>query len=413
MDSDVMALHTLLDKDRVVKVYSVEEKLSEVYVGTQESQVGRPIKSKRFEVNISDSRISIPRYSGHFPKVMGSPNNGMPMLQPKCIGAPNRDVPQTNTMGTAQKGKAKPITVRNKGKGQTNVQDPMVEVQVDEEDDNDDYDVDSDSSDEDEVFHDSDYGLTDDDEMFDKNIDRDVEFVGLQSIVMLDDHYAAIVEEMPDLEGGLDDSSDELISFSGSSDEEGGFRKKGRKYIVFNEKTDMANPRFKVGMEFKTHEKYGERIKGNPTWPVKSLAQTIEKEQMVKVSIQKVYRARRMALEELQGSAEEQFKQLWGYVEEVNNVSPMAPAQASAETTSNVTAIANVAANDGGGTGQRDAAKVGARSGKKIAANVGVGTEQRNIATRRPKLNVKKAVRIIPNVDQSEGGFQLKFSSGG
>lgn len=57
-------------------------------------------------------------------------------------------------------------------------------------------------------------------------------------------------------------------------------------------------------------KKYGERIKGNPTWPVKSMAQTIEKEQMVKVSIQKVYRARRMALEELQGSAEEQFKQL-------------------------------------------------------------------------------------------------------
>ncbi|KAI8551066.1 hypothetical protein RHMOL_Rhmol06G0156300 [Rhododendron molle] len=63
-------------------------------------------------------------------------------------------------------------------------------------------------------------------------------------------------------------------------------------------------------------KKYSERIKGNPTWLVKSLAQTIEKEQMVKVSIQKVHRARRMALEELQGSAEEQFKQLWGYVEE-------------------------------------------------------------------------------------------------
>lgn len=68
------------------------------------------------------------------------------------------------------------------------------------------------------------------------------------------------------------------------------------------------------------------------------------------------------------------------------------------------TAIANVAANDGGGTGQRDAPKVGARSGKRIATNVGVGTEQRNTATRRPKLNVKKAIRIIPNVDQSEGG---------
>ncbi|KAI8544880.1 hypothetical protein RHMOL_Rhmol07G0000200 [Rhododendron molle] len=88
----------------------------------------------------------------------------------------------------------------------------------------------------------------------------------------------------------------------------------------------------------------------------------------------------------------------------VNNVSPMALAQASAETTRNVTAIANVAANDGGGTEKRDVAKVGARSGKRMDANVGVGTEQRNTATRRPKLNVKKAVKIIPNVNQSKGG---------
>lgn len=77
----------------------------------------------------------------------------------------------------------------------------------------------------------------------------------------LDDHYAAIVEEMADLEGGLDDSSDKLISFSGFSDEEGGCRKKGRKYTVFNKKTDMANPRFMVGMEFKTHEVLRDAIK--------------------------------------------------------------------------------------------------------------------------------------------------------
>ncbi|XP_058189566.1 uncharacterized protein LOC131307172 [Rhododendron vialii] len=69
--------------------------------------------------------------------------------------------------------------------------------------------------------------------MFDKNIDRDVEFVRLQS----------------------------NVSFSGSSDEEGGCRKKGGKYTVFNEKTDMANPRFMVGMEFKTHKVLRDAIK--------------------------------------------------------------------------------------------------------------------------------------------------------
>ncbi|KAI8549150.1 hypothetical protein RHMOL_Rhmol06G0004200 [Rhododendron molle] len=355
----------------------------------------------------------------------------------------------------------------------------MVEVQVDEEDDGDDYDVDSDSSDEDEVFHDSEYGLTDDDEMFDKNIDRDVKFVGLQSIVRLDDHYAAIVEEMIVLEGGLDDSSDERISFSASSDEEGGYRKKGRKYIVFNEKTDMANPRFMADMEFETHEVLRDAIKEHSVkmgkmvkfkkcdrQKVKAVCQTgcpweiygsyIPNEALFRVKKYKsvhecwatwwdsldcccidadncIYPFAYVVVEK------EKFKTWNWFLEllikdlniqnfgshtimsdkqkgliQVNNVSPMAPAQASAEstmapaqasteTTRNVTAIANVAVNDGGETEQGDAAKVGARSRKKIIANVGVGTEQRN-TTRRPKLNVKKAVKIIPNVDQSEGG---------
>ncbi|KAI8530409.1 hypothetical protein RHMOL_Rhmol11G0056100 [Rhododendron molle] len=49
--------------------------------------------------------------------------------------------------------------------------------------------------------------------------------------------------------------------------------------------------------------KYKERIRRNPTWPVKSLADTIMGEHTVNVDIQKVYRARKMALEMIQGSA--------------------------------------------------------------------------------------------------------------
>lgn len=403
-NSDAMGLRTLVDKDRVVKVFSVEEKEDEVYgemyVGTQESQVGRPNKPKRTEVKVSDSRISLPRWTGPFPKTMGSLNKGMP--QPKSIGTSSRYMPQDKTMGTPKNAKAqsKPINV-----GKTKVQDvvilDMVDVQVDEEDDSDEYDLDSDTFDEDEVFYDSDYGLTDDDELFEQNVDRDVEFGGLnkKNTLSIDANYAAVIEEMADIEGGIDDSSDELNSGHSSSDEEGESRKQERKYTVFNEKTKMDNPVFEVGMEFKTHDlfanavkkysiihgkkikflkndrekvrakcqdgcdwliyasyvpsdavyrvkryyavhkcvrsfhvpwvstkwildRYCDRIRSNPTWPIKSLAETIEKERIVKVSIQKVYRDKQMASELIQGSAEEQFQQLRGYVEEARSSNP-------------------------------------------------------------------------------------------
>ncbi|KAG5533306.1 hypothetical protein RHGRI_027484 [Rhododendron griersonianum] len=135
-----MGLRTLVDKDRVVKIFSVEEKedevYGEVYVGTQESQVGRPNKPKGTEVKVSDSRISLPRWTGPFPKTMGSLNKGMP--QPKSIGTSSRYMPQDKTMGTPKnvKAQSKPINV-----GKTKVQDvviqDMVDVQVDEEDDSD------------------------------------------------------------------------------------------------------------------------------------------------------------------------------------------------------------------------------------------------------------------------------------
>ncbi|KAH7838938.1 hypothetical protein Vadar_032956 [Vaccinium darrowii] len=66
-------------------------------------------------------------------------------------------------------------------------------------------------------------------------------------------------------------------------------------------------------------KKYQNKIRNNPTWPVKSLAETIEFEHTVKVHIQKVYKAKKRALEIIQSSAAEQFQQLWGYVEEVGS----------------------------------------------------------------------------------------------
>lgn len=64
-------------------------------------------------------------------------------------------------------------------------------------------------------------------------------------------------------------------------------------------------------------KRYGERIGKNPTWPIQSLADTIESEWTVHVDRQKVFRAKRRALAILEGTATEQFGMLMGYIDEV------------------------------------------------------------------------------------------------
>ncbi|KAH7833702.1 hypothetical protein Vadar_008858 [Vaccinium darrowii] len=49
-------------------------------------------------------------------------------------------------------------------------------------------------------------------------------------------------------------------------------------------------------------KKYSERIRKNPTWPILSLVDAIESEKIMKVNPQKAYRARKIALDMLQGS---------------------------------------------------------------------------------------------------------------
>ncbi|KAH7841991.1 hypothetical protein Vadar_000269 [Vaccinium darrowii] len=64
-------------------------------------------------------------------------------------------------------------------------------------------------------------------------------------------------------------------------------------------------------------KRYGERIGKNPTWPIQSLADTIESEWIVHVDRQKVFRAKRRALAMLEGTPTEQFGMLMGYIDEV------------------------------------------------------------------------------------------------
>lgn len=275
----------------------------------------------------------------------------------------------------------------------------------DEGDDSDDYDLDSSSSEDDSDvdFEDSDYNMTDDDEEFELNVDKDEEFVGLHNKDEMDQSYAETLENLADIDGDSDRDSSEFSSGETSSDEEAGPSKKKAKFPVFNEKTDMQNPRFAVGMEFKSHalfrdavkehaikcgkvikflksdrkkvtavcnggkkrgcqwrihashvesdnlfrvktfegkhtcsrtyhvpwvsskwicNKYLDRIRNNPTWPVKSLALTIEKEWTCKVSWTRVYRGKKKAMEVILGTATEQFKLLYAYAEEIMNCNP-------------------------------------------------------------------------------------------
>lgn len=68
--------------------------------------------------------------------------------------------------------------------------------------------------------------------------------------------------------------------------------------------------------------KYCERIKRNPTWPVSSLHDEIQAEWTVSLDIQKVRRAKKKALEMLEGTATQQFALLSGYIEEIRSTNP-------------------------------------------------------------------------------------------
>ncbi|KAI8572631.1 hypothetical protein RHMOL_Rhmol01G0214500 [Rhododendron molle] len=119
---------------------------------------------------------------------------------------------------------------------------------VNENEDSDEYDPDSSSSenDSDVVFNDSDYNFSVDDDNFEANVDDDVEFVGLSNKAEIDQSYAQTIEKLANIDGDCDGGSfSELSSGESSCDEQVGPSKKV-KYQVFNEKTDMQNPRFAV-----------------------------------------------------------------------------------------------------------------------------------------------------------------------
>ncbi|XP_028070295.1 uncharacterized protein LOC114272787 [Camellia sinensis] len=67
-----------------------------------------------------------------------------------------------------------------------------------------------------------------------------------------------MTEAVDDLQS-LGSSSDELRSIDSSSDEGGTSHR--RQYLVFNVDSDMHNPQFKLGMEFKSHDMFRDAVK--------------------------------------------------------------------------------------------------------------------------------------------------------
>uniref|UniRef100_A0A2N9J5M7 CCHC-type domain-containing protein n=1 Tax=Fagus sylvatica TaxID=28930 RepID=A0A2N9J5M7_FAGSY len=114
-------------------------------------------------------------------------------------------------------------------------------------------------------------------------------------------------------------NSDELISFKATSDEENGLKPKSVEFDVM----DMSNPVLENGMKFADVYQFREAVREYNLKIGKDLSfvkndkdkQQIKGKWNVDVSRRQVYRVRKMAAENIQGSHKEQYKKIWDYCE--------------------------------------------------------------------------------------------------
>nr|CAD1827263.1 unnamed protein product [Ananas comosus var. bracteatus] len=105
----------------------------------------------------------------------------------------------------------------------------------------------------DSLFIESDYDLTDDDELFDKNVDTHAEVgVGTKTSTTIDD-----VPKDSNSETDYE-LSDELHSVDDSSEDDLVMQ---RRYPEFRAKTDMQNPQFGIGMLFASMKEFRQAIR--------------------------------------------------------------------------------------------------------------------------------------------------------
>ncbi|WOH04271.1 hypothetical protein DCAR_0623680 [Daucus carota subsp. sativus] len=198
---------------------------------------------------------------------------------------------------------------------------------------------------EDESFHsdDSNKDHSDDDLIFDINVDHEVE------------------DLQEEVDEGNDDSSvyaasdDEKMPCNSTDDEE-------EEIPVFNEEVDMERPVFELGMCVKSSkifrqavkkkailerrpikncknfgrkikyqkqinsswiaEYYESDIRMNPTWPISAFHRKIVNELKCEVSRHAVYRAKTKALIKIRGTHEDQFQLVWKYAHQLQKTLP-------------------------------------------------------------------------------------------
>ncbi|XP_058224864.1 uncharacterized protein LOC131334019 isoform X1 [Rhododendron vialii] len=95
-----------------------------------------------------------------------------------------------------------------------------------------------------------------DDRLFDIHVDRNVEWGGLSMGKGKEPMTISSTQANDNEESDIEAQSDELISLNGSDGEEG-----REEPIVFNPTSDMANPKFKVGMIFSTRKLFKAAVK--------------------------------------------------------------------------------------------------------------------------------------------------------
>ncbi|XP_058190953.1 uncharacterized protein LOC131308155 [Rhododendron vialii] len=263
-----------------------------------------------------------------------------------------------------------------------------------------------------EDFVDSEVDDVEDDRLFDMHVDKNVEWGGLSKGKGKDPISNRSTQSMTNEDSDAEAQSDELVSLYGSSDEERGPPRE--RHRQFNKKTDMIDPKFKVGMIFPTREifkeavrehsiktgkrliftkndtrrvrvvckpppsqvptppseakknpcewallaskmqgnecfqvrtyesthncqrmfhnkqvtakwlsnKYVETLRSNPTWPVKSFKDQVQKDHKVGVSRAQLYKAKGKAFQIIEGDYMEQYTKLPDYCEELRRTNP-------------------------------------------------------------------------------------------
>ncbi|KAI8555876.1 hypothetical protein RHMOL_Rhmol05G0207600 [Rhododendron molle] len=194
---------------------------------------------------------------------------------------------------------------------------------------------------------DSDYEQSDDDGLYEANVDEEAEWVGFDNSKGKEPNLNDDLDDDDDGKDYGDDSSDDLHSACSNSDDD---RKKD-KFQEYRRETDLGKVQFTVGMKFPSAKEFREAvreysikegkdikfvknettrvkakcateecgwlqflkkvnhfsIRSNPDMPLDHLQQRVRKDLVVDISHTQAYRAKRKALDLIEGTNLEQF----------------------------------------------------------------------------------------------------------